>query len=98
MRKMVLAVCLVLAGLQQAAAQPAPGTCYAAKLRNSSGMFLSLSNGLRFQVLPGAGRMAVTTWLPLDRLQVCRGNGSISQITNLSRPRPSTVAGLRVYN
>jgi hypothetical protein len=105
MRKTFLALCFVLAGLQQAAAQPAPlpatgpqPDCYAAKLRNSSGVFLSLTNGLRFQVLPGAGRTAVTAWLPLDKLQVCRRNGSSYQITNLSRPRPSVVEGLRLYN
>jgi len=102
---MLLAICLVLAGLQAAAAQPAPPPatgpqppCYAAKLRNSSGMFLSLTNGQRFQVIPGAGRTEVTTWLPLDRVQLCRGNGSSAQITNLSQPHPRTVTVLRLYN
>ena len=103
MRKTFLAVGLVLAALQQAAAQPLPATgpqpaCYAAKLGNASGMFLRLTNGIRFQVVPGAGRTAVTIWLPLDRLQVCRRNGSSYLITNLSRPHPSVVEGLRLYN
>jgi hypothetical protein len=100
MRKTFLAICLVLAGLQQAAAQPAPpqGPCYTAKLSNSSGVLLRLTNGLRFQVFPGAGRTAVTTWLPLDKLQVCRGNGGSYKITNLSRPRPSAVMVLQQYN
>ncbi len=111
MRKTILAICLALTGLQQAAAQPAPShamgmsmgmggppPCYAGQLRNSSGQFISLITGLRFQVVPGGGRMAVTTWLPLDKLQVCHGNGSSYEITNLSRPHPSTVKVLRVNN
>jgi hypothetical protein len=105
MRKTILAVCMVLAGLHQAAAQPVPAPgmggpppCYAAKLRNSSGMFLSLTNGLRFQVIPGAGRTAVSIWLPLDRLRVCRGNGGSYLITNLSGRNAKTVTALRMYN
>jgi hypothetical protein len=106
-RSACLAVCLALAGLQQAAAQPAPPPgmgmggpppCYAGQLRNSSGQFISLVTGLRFQVLPGAGRTAVTTWLPLDKVQVCHGDGSGYEITNLSRPHPSTVKVLRLNN
>ena len=103
MKKTLLAIGLVLAGLQAAAAQPAPApvgapsNCYAAKLRNSSGVFLSLTTGLRFQVLPGGGRTAVTTWAPLDKLQVCRSNGSLYEITNLSQPHPSSVKAMRAY-
>jgi len=107
MRKTILAIGLALAGLQQAAAQPAPALphatggpppCYAGQLRNSSGQFISLVTGLRFQVVPGGGRTAVTTWLPLDKLQVCHGDGNSYVITNVSRPHASTVKVLRVNN
>jgi hypothetical protein len=75
---------------------PAAGVnCYTARLRNASGMFLTLNNGQRFQVVPGSGRATVTTWLPQDRLQVCRVAGSKFGMTNMSRPRQTTIQAVR---
>ena len=56
---------------------------------------MTLDNGQRFQVLPGSGRATVTQWLPRDQLQVCRSGGSLFDITNNSRPRPSTIRAMR---
>ncbi|HYP64381.1 MAG TPA: hypothetical protein VEQ16_10850 [Acidocella sp.] len=69
-----------------------------ARLRNSTGATLSLDNGQSFRVVPGAGRTTATTWLPRDRLEVCRVAGSKFSMTNLSRPRPTTIQALRQNN
>jgi hypothetical protein len=108
MRKALLAVvCLASLSGPAAMAQtpPAPQTpqtpgvnCFDARLRNSTGMTLALDNGQRFRVVPGAGRTTVTTWLPRDRLEVCRVAGSKFSMTNLSRPRPTTIQAVRQFN
>lgn len=106
MKRILLAVCLAALMAPMAVAQTPPEQsapnqmasatrCFSARMRNSSGMFMTLDNGQRFQVLPGSGRSTVTTWLPMDRLQVCRSAGSMFDITNNSRARPSTIRAMR---
>ncbi len=94
LKHLVLAACLVAGGVPAALAQTPPPGCFMAKMQNSSGVFLRISAGLTYQVLPGAGRTAVTQWLPQDKLQICR-SGSMYEITNLSRAKPSMVRAIR---
>ncbi len=87
---------LILAGLSLAtpALAKTPG-CFMNKVQNSSGATLTLSNGNIYMVTPGRDRIAVQLWAPLDKLQICRGAGSASIITNLSKPTPSSIQAFK---
>jgi len=78
---------LLMIGLTTAAMHPAGAdqSCYMTKVQNSTGATLSLITGQGYMVAPGGDRVTVGQWRPLDKVQVCRGRGSASLITNISR-------------
>ena len=89
---------ILLAGLSFATALPAAArtpNCVMNRVRDSSGAILTLTNGFRFLVNPGRDRVTAGQWRPLETVQVCRGRGSQSVITNVSRARPTTITALR---
>lgn len=87
------AICLGLMSPHPTAAQSQP--CFMGKLRNSSNAFISVSNGFVYLVVPGRDRVTAGQWTPLDKLQICRGKGSASLITNLTKTPPATITGLK---
>ena len=105
LKPLMLAACLLAGVTPMGLAQTTPSTppavpssnCFMTKLSSSSGAFITLTTGLSYQVVPGAGRTMVMQWLPLDKVQVCRAGGSMYEITNLSRSKPSTVRAMRQY-
>jgi hypothetical protein len=89
---------LLMAVLACSVAQPALAAnpaCAMIKLRDSSTNFVTLLNGFVYLVYPGRDRVAASQWLPLDKLQVCRSNGSASLITNFSKTPPVTITAIR---
>ena len=103
LKPLLLAACFLAGGAPVGLAQTtssmppaAPSSnCYMTKMSSSSGAFITLTTGLKYQVVPGAGRAAVMQWLPLDKVQVCRTGGNMYEITNLSRAKPVTVRAMR---
>ena len=79
MRRLFVAACLVLCG-GAAGAQ----TCHQDAISTAPGTYLFTQKGQTFEIFPGQqGRTA--TWLPTDRLTVCRIGGSAFELTNTGR-------------
>lgn len=99
MKKLLIPViCLTFGALAPALAESSSSSsssCFNSKMLSGTGPTIRLSNGLTYMVAPGADRTKVTIWLPLDKLRVCHGTGSSWLITNLSRPTPQTITGIR---
>jgi hypothetical protein len=70
--------------------------CYNDKMLNTNGLFIRTGSGLVFQAYPGSGAK-LSSWLPLDKISVCRIGGSAVEITNLSR-KNQQVKALRKFN
>jgi hypothetical protein len=70
-------------------------SCFMSKVQDSSGATLTLLNGNNYLVAPGGNRVTAGQWRPLDKVQICRGNGSNSLITNISRDPHVTITAVR---
>ncbi len=70
--------------------------CYNDKMLNTNGLFIRTGSGAIFRSYPGSsGRLG--SWLPLDKISVCRIGGNAVEITNLSR-KNQQVKALRQFN
>jgi len=79
MRNILLGAILIL-GAAAAAAQP----CHQDAVSTAPGAYLFTQTGQTFEIFPGqAGRTA--TWLPTDRLTVCRISGDAFVLTDTGR-------------
>jgi hypothetical protein len=79
MRGLFVAVCLAL-GAGGAGAQ----TCHPDAVSTAPGLYLFTQKGQAFEIFPGQqGR--TETWLPTDRLTVCRMGGGAYELTNTGR-------------
>ncbi len=76
-------------------AMAATPKCVMNKVQDSSGATVTLTNGFLYMVYPGGDRVTAGLWRPLDKVQVCRGPGSQSVMTNLSQAKPTTISVLR---
>jgi hypothetical protein len=99
MTRICFAICLAL-GIASAQAQTMGQTtmgqttmsqstgmsspCRADKVLNTNGVYIKLASGQVFQAYPGNGP-ALSGWLPLDKVSVCKIGGTGVQITNLSK-------------
>jgi len=80
MRAIFLALCLAVLNPVMANAQ----TCHTDSVSTSPGGYLFTTSGQKFKIWQGDTRIS-TTWLPLDKLNVCPKGGNAYEITNLSR-------------
>jgi len=79
MRGLLITACLVLCA---AAASALP--CHQDSVSTAPGTYLFTQKGQEFEIFPGQqGRTA--TWLPTDRLTVCRLGGSAFELTDTGR-------------
>ncbi len=70
--------------------------CYNDKMLNTNGLFIRTGSGAIFRSYPGSsGRLG--SWLPLDKISICRIGGNAVEITNLSR-KNQQVKALRQFN
>jgi hypothetical protein len=101
MTRICFAICLAL-GIASAQAQTMGQTamsqstgmsspCRADKVLNTNGVYIKLASGQVFQAYPGNGP-ALSGWLPLDKVSVCKIGGTGVQITNLSKNGASVKA------
>jgi hypothetical protein len=88
---------LLMVGLTCAAMHPAVAdqSCFMTKVQDSSGATLSLITGQGYLVTPGGDRVTAGQWRPLEKVQVCRGNGSSSVITNISHDPHETITAIK---
>jgi len=75
--------------------QPTPH-CRADTISNTNGLGIRLSSGLTYGAEPG-GTTILSSWLPLDRVKVCRVGGGAVEITNLDRHN-AKIEALRTDN
>jgi len=80
MVRLVSTALLILAGTL-AQAQP---VCHDDAVSTAPGAYLFTQSGQAFQIFPGEGGLT-ETWLPLDRLRVCRRSGNAFELINTSR-------------
>jgi hypothetical protein len=88
---LLLGIAAAQAQSQTAASQP----CWQDKISNTNGIQIKLQSGLSYQAYPGS-QSKLSSWLPLDKVQVCRLGGSAVQVTDLSKGGQS-VKALRLY-
>ncbi len=91
MRVILLVILLTAASTTAPLAQ----TCHTDKVSTSPGQLLFTLHGWKFKIFPGGSRIT-SSWLPLDRLKICRKGGTAYEITDLSQ-RNEKVEGL-YYN
>lgn len=94
----IAALLLAAPALANAAPAQAVGSqpCYISKLDDSSGMYVRLNSGLIYETYPGRDRVAASTWLPLDHIQVCLLGGVEYRLTNLSLLHPVSIRALNL--
>ncbi len=96
MTQICFAICVAL-GVATAQAQTMGQTtgmsapCRSDKVLNTNGVYIKLASGQIFQAYPGNGP-ALSAWLPLDKVTVCRIGGTGVRITNLSKQNSSVQA------
>jgi hypothetical protein len=84
---------LGVAGAQaQAAAAP---HCRDDMVSDTNGVLISLGSGLAYEAYPGS-QSILSTWMPLDKVTVCRIGGNAVHITNKSK-RNQSVNALRIF-
>jgi hypothetical protein len=89
MTQICFAVCLAL-GIGGAQAQTMgqstgmSSPCRPDKVLNTNGAYIKLASGQVFQAYPGSGP-ALSAWLPLDKVTVCKIGGTGVQITDLDK-------------
>ncbi len=73
-----------------------PPVCYNDKMLNTNGLFIRTGSGLIYKAYPGSSG-TLGSWLPLDKISICRIGGGAVEITNLSR-KNQQVKALRQFN
>jgi hypothetical protein len=82
----------MIAGLITAAAICSPALaqsnpnlppCYKDHVTNTNGLMIRMGSGQVFQAYPGSGGR-LSTWLPLDKVDICFLGGAAYQITDLN--------------
>jgi hypothetical protein len=82
----------VLLALFVSAASVQAQPCRPDLVSTSPGIFLFMSSGQTFRIFPTDNHISMT-WLPMDKLTVCRKAANAYEITNLTR-RGEQVEGL----
>ena len=58
--------------------------CYDGKVRTANGADVSTAAGQEFKIYPGQGPHTAT-WMPLDRLSICRDKANAYRLTDLNQ-------------
>lgn len=77
-------------------AAAAPAACYNARLQAFNGIYLRVSSGLVYEVVPGRSRSLASFWLPEDRLKLCQARATLYDITDTTRRHPETIQAILV--
>ena len=86
---------VAIAGAQAQARISGDLNCRNDRVSDSNGILIGLSSGLAYQGYPGS-QNRLSTWLPRDKVTVCRLGGDAVQITDLSR-NSERIKALRIY-
>jgi hypothetical protein len=66
-------------------------TCRDDAVQEATSPYLIAKSGWTFKLFPGNDLRISGTWLPMDRLTICRLGGSAYEITNLDRHGEHTI-------